>query len=214
MSQGARLLVVASVLAVLSARAEAEVLKLFGELHGGGGGGKGLSGDPVNAGPDDEAFFANVPHGMYGARIGARFLIIEGAIQHHQFTNGSRLSTWTQFSAGIGITADLGDEKAKKARKGGFVDAGVHAAFGLGTGAQVDPPLSNDEITDKGFLIEGRLGFGKHLGKVLDFGLTVPVSWGYFFKNGFDSAANDLSTHYRSFQIAGLLYLRMNIKLL
>jgi hypothetical protein len=213
MAQGSRWLVVASVLAGLSARADADVLKVFGEIHGGGVGGKGLSGDPVTAG-DDESFFSNVPHLAYGARVGARFLIIEGAIQHHQFTNGSDLSTWTQFAAGIGVQADLGDEKVKKAKKGNYVDVGVNAAFGLGTGQQVMPPLSNDEITDKGFLIEGRLGFGKHLGKLFDFGVVVPVSWGYFFKNGFEDSANDLTTHYRSLQIEGLLYLRMNIKLL
>lgn len=211
MAQGSRWLVVASVVAGLSARADADVLKLFGEVHGGGIGAKGLSGDPVS---QDKDFFSNVPHGAYGVRVGARFLIIDAAIQHHQFTDGSRLSTWTQFAAGIGIQADLGDAQAKKARTGGFVDAGVHVALGLGTGQQVDPPLSNDEITDKGFLIEGRLGFGKHLGKVLDVGVAVPVSWGYFFKNGFDDAANDVSTHYRSLQVAGLVYLRVNLKLL
>jgi hypothetical protein len=214
MAQGSRWLVVASVLAVYSARADADVLKVYGEIHGGGVGGKGLSGDPVKGAEGDQAFFKNVPHGLYGARIGARLLIFDGAIEHHQFTNGSRLSTWTQFSAGIAIQADLGDEKAKKAKNGPFVDVGVNLAFGLGTGQQVMPPLSNDEITDKGFLIEGRLGFGKHLNKVLDIGAAVPASWGYFFKNGFDSSANDLSTHYRSFQIAGLVYLRLNIKLL
>jgi len=204
----------ALVLAGLSAHAEADVFKLFGEVQGGAVGGKGTSGDPVNAGPQDEAFFANVPHGAYGLRLGARLFIIDGVIQHHQFTNGSRLATWTQFAAGIGVQADLGDEKTKKAKKGGFVDVGVNLAFGLGTGQQVDPPLSNDEITDKGFLVEGRLGFGKHLNKVLDVGVTVPVSWGYFFKTGFDDAANDLSTQYRSLQVAGLAYLRVNIKLL
>jgi hypothetical protein len=203
----------ALVLAGLSARAEADVFKLFGEIHGGAVGGKGLSGDPVDAGPEDEAFFANVPHGAYGLRVGARFLIIDAAIQHHQFTNGSRISTWTQFAAGIGVQADLGDEQTKKAKKGNYVDIGVNFAFGLGTGQQVDPPLSNDEISDKGFLIEGRVGFGKHLGKLFDVGVAVPVSWGYFFKTDFDDAANDLSTHYRGLQIAGLAYLRMNLKL-
>ena len=214
MAQGSRWLIVALVLAGLPARAGADVLKLYGEVHGGAVGGKGLSGDPVNAGPEDESFFANVPHGAYGVRVGARLLILEAAIQHHQFTNGSDLSTWTQFAAGIGVQADFGDEPARKARRNGFADFGLGVAFGLGTGQQVDPPLSNDEITDKGFLVEGRIGFGKHLGKVLDFGVTVPVSWGYFFKNGFDDAANDVSTHYKSLQVAGLLYLRVNLKLL
>jgi hypothetical protein len=154
-----------------------------------------------------------VPNGAYGLRLGARFLIFDAAIQHHQFTNGSRLSTWTQFAAGIGIQPDLGDEQARKNHTGGFLDVGVNVAFGLGTGQQVDPPLSNDEITDKGFLIEGRIGGGKHLSRLLDFGVVVPLSWGYFLKTDFGAAANDVSNHYRSFQIAGLAYLRLNIRL-
>ena len=200
----------ALVIVGLSARAEADIFTLFGEIHGGAVGGKGLSGDPVD---QDKDFYSNVPHGAYGLRLGARLLIFDAVIEHHQFTNGSRISTWTQFGAGIGIQADLGDAKARKARTGGYLDAGINLAFGLGTGQQVDPPLSNDEISDKGFLVEGRFGFGKHLNKVFDFGLVVPASWGYFIKNGFDSAANDVTTHYRSFQIAGLAYLRMNLRL-
>jgi hypothetical protein len=218
MPQGTRsfvvaLAAVASVAAhgAASGRADADVLKLFGEIHGGAIGGKGQSGDPVTSEKD---FFSNAPHGMYGVRLGARFLIFDGVIQHHQFTNGDRIATWTQFAAGLGIQADLGDEKAKKAKNGPFIDVGVNAGFGLGTGQQVKPPLSNDEISDKGFLVEGRLGFGKHLNKLFDIGVTVPVSWGYFFKNGFDDSANDVSTHYTSLQIEGLVYLRLNLKLL
>jgi hypothetical protein len=211
MASASRLLVVAAVvIGGLSARADADVLKLFGELHGGAVGGKGLTGDAVDQKKD---FFSNAPHGMYGVKIGARFLIIDGTIQHHQFVNGDRLATWTQFGLGIGIQADLGDEKAKKAKKSSYVDIGLNVAFGLGTGQQVDPPLSNDEVTDKGFLVEGRIGFGKHLNKVFDIGIAIPASWGYLFKNGLDTSANDVSTHYRSFQIEGVLYLRMNLKL-
>jgi len=212
MVQGTRWLVMALVIAGGSARAEADILKVFGEVQGGAVGGKGLSGAAVT---QDKDFFSNVPHGAYGARIGARFLIFDGVIQHHQFTNGSRLSTWTQFAAGIGIQSDLGDEQAKKAHNGGFLDFGVNLAFGLGTGQQVTPPLSNDEITDKGVLIEGRAGFGKHLNKLLDIGLVVPVSWGYFFKTGLDAGgANNVDNQYRALQLEALAYLRLNIKLL
>ncbi|HWO25219.1 MAG TPA: hypothetical protein VNO30_41050 [Kofleriaceae bacterium] len=214
MSHAARWLVLSFTLAGLTARADADVFKLYGDVNLGGVGGVGLSGDPVNGPDGDTAFFANAPHGVYGLRLGARLLIIDAAIQHHQLTNGARISTWTQFALGIGIQPELGDEKAKKAHTNGFLDIGLNVGFGLGTGQQVDPPLSNDEITDKGFIVEGRLAFGKHLNKVLDLGFVVPASWGYMFKNGFDTAANDVSTHYRSFQVAGLLFLRANLKLL
>jgi hypothetical protein len=194
-----------------AAPASADVLKLFAEADGGGVYGKGTGGDQVIK---DSAFFAKAPHLDYGVLVGAEFLFIDGWIQHHQLTDGSRISTWTQFGAGVHGLVDLGDAKQQKAHEGGFFEFGVGAWFGLGTGQQVMPPLDNAQITDKAFLVEGRVGFGKHLSDVFDFGLSVPVSWGYFFKNGNGAVANDVSTHYQGIQGEALLYLRANIRLL
>lgn len=185
------------------------MFKLFGELHGGGMGGVGLAGDQK-----DEAFFANAPNAMYGVRVGARFVMFDVTIQHHQFRGGGELATWTHFAAGLGFEADLGNEQQKKAKTSAFLEAGATLGFGVGTGRQVEPPLSNDEITDKGFVVEGRLGIGKHLNKLLDVGLAVPVSYGFFFKNGVDDSANDVSTQYRGLQVEAVVYLRLNVKLL
>lgn len=198
-----------AIVIALAVPAQADVLKLFGEVHGGGMGGKGTSGDQ-----QDEAFFANAPHGMYGLEVGARFLVLEGRIRHHQYRGGGELATWTQFSLGLGLSIDLGDEMQKKQHKSAFAEVGALVGGGLGTGRQVDPPLSNDEITDKAGLIEGRFGLGKHLNKFLDIGVAVTASWGYFLKNGVDTAANDVGTHYQGMQVEGLGYLRLNLKLL
>lgn len=198
-----------AILLAVHAPASADVLKVFGEIHGGAMGGKGTAGDLK-----EEAFFANAPHGMYGVKVAARFLVLEAQIQHHQYRGGGELATWTQFNAGLGLGMDLGDEKQKKAHESTFVEVGALVGGGLGTGRQVDPPLSNDEITDKGFLLEGRFSFGKHLNKFLDVGIAVTGSWGYFFKNGVDQAANDVGTQYQGMQFEGLGYLRLNIKLL
>jgi hypothetical protein len=187
------------------------VLKLFVEGNGGGVAGTATGGDPV---VKDSAFFARAPHGVYGALIGAEFLFLDGWIQHHQFTDGSRLATWTQFGVGVHGTIDTGDPKQQKAHEGGYVEFGAGGWFGLGTGQQVMPPLDNAQITDKAFLLEGRLGAGKHLSSVFDLGVTVPVSWGYFLKNGNGAAANNTSTHYRGVQGEALVVLRANIRLL
>lgn len=192
-----------------AAPANADILKLYGEVHGGGMGGKGIAGDQ-----QDEAFFANAPHGMYGLEVAARFLIVEGHIRHHQYRGGGELATWTQFSLGTGVSIDLGDEKQKKEHTSMYAELGTTLGFGLGTGRQVDPPLSNDEITDKGFVGEGRLSIGKHLNKNFDLGIGVLASYGYFFKNGVNDPANNMSSQYRSFQVEGLGYLRLSLKLL
>jgi hypothetical protein len=204
-----RALSLAAVLATATP-ASADVLKLFAEADGGGVVGKATSGDQVIK---DAAFFAKAPHGAYGALIGAEFLFLDGWIQHHQFTDGSRIATWTQFGVGVHGTIDTGDARQQKAHEGGYVEFGVGGWFGLGTGQQVMPPLDNAQITDKAFLVEGRLGAGTHLSSVFDLGVSVPVSWGYFFKNGNGAAANDTSTHYRSVQGEALVVLRANIRL-
>ncbi len=210
-----RILPLALVLAT-PAIAHADAFKVYAEAHGGGMAGKGTSGDLVNnmAAGVDAAFFENAPHLAYGALVGAKFLFLDGQIQHHQFRTGDRLATWTQFAAGMDFELPVGTQtpEMKKARKGNYFGLGFHLAFGIGTGQQVMPPLSNDELTDKAFLVEGKLGFGKHLNKVFDIGVVVPVAWGYFFKTGNGATVNDLSTHYQSVQVEGLLVLRANFR--
>lgn len=205
-------LIAAVLVTVPPVAARADVFKLFAEVEGGGVFGKRLAGDAANA---EAGFFEKAPHGAYGAAIGAQFLVFDAVIQHHQFTNGSRLATWTQFGGGMRFEVGLGDQtKAEKAAgKGSYAEISANLFFGIGTGQQVMPPLSNDEVTDKGFLIEGKVGFGMHLNKVLDIGLVVPVSWGYFIKNGGGAVANDVSTHYQSLQGEALVVLRGNIRL-
>ncbi|MDB4952797.1 MAG: hypothetical protein JWO36_366 [Myxococcales bacterium] len=189
--------------------ASADVFKLFGEIHGGGMYGKGVAGDRKDA-----AFFAQSPHGVYGVEIGAELLFFDAWIQHHQYTDGSRVTTWTQFGLGVHNVLDLGDAAQRKAKTGGYLEFSGGLFFGIGTGQQVMPPLDNAQLSDKAFLIEGKIGFGTHLSKNFDFGVSVPVSYGYFFKTGNGAAANDLSTNYRSIQAEGLLVLRAKIALL
>ena len=164
-----------AVLVVLLApvTASADILKLFAEVQGGAMAGEGSGGDAKDA-----AFFAHARHPMYGAEVGVEILIFDAWIQHQQFTNGSELATWTQFGLGIHQSVDLGSEQDKKLHKGAFIDIGAGAWFGIGTGQQVMPPLDNAQISDKAFLLEGRLALGSHLSDVFDIGVTVPVSWG------------------------------------
>jgi hypothetical protein len=196
------LVAAALAVAAVPSAASAGVFKLYGEAQGGGMMGKGLSGDQK-----DEAFFKKSAGGAYGALVGARFLILDAQIKHTQYFT-DELTTWTQFNAGLAFSIDTGGEAAKKAHSGGYLEIGAHVGFGLGTGAQVDPPLDNSEITDKGFMLEGSLSIGKHLSSVFDIGVEVPVSWGYFFKKG---AANDESNQYQGAQINAFLVLRANI---
>jgi hypothetical protein len=213
----------------LAAPAHADVFTLTGDLHGGGMFGKGTSGDEAVS---DQAFFARIPNLTYGASVGARFLFLGATITHHQYA-GPRidegmsvdkpsLATWTQLVVGVDFTVDLGSDHTepggpksgaqKPEPHGKFVHIAAGAGFGVGTGAQVDPPLNNEQVDDKAFLIEGKLGIGKHAGKHTDWGLLVPITYGYFFKNGVP--ANMLENHYQGIHVEALLFLRLRVKML
>lgn len=198
-------LVVCAAIAVPAA-ASADVFKLYGEVGGGGMYGKGLAGDHK-----DDAFAVNGRGGSYGVLVGARFLVLDSHILHRQFLNGEETETWTQFNVGLNFGFDSGTDEQQKAGKGGYVEMGAFLGFGLGTGAQVDPPLDNSEITDKGFVLGGRLGFGKHLSKIFDIGLSVPVSYAYMFKSGNGATANNTENQYQQVMFEALLVLRANI---
>jgi hypothetical protein len=187
--------------------ASADLLSIFGQVDAGGMYGQGTSGAQKT-----NAFFAKSPNATYGALVGAELFILDGWIQHNQFTDGSRLTTWTQFGLGLHFRMDTGTEQQQKEHSGGYVDLGLGGWFGLGTGQQVMPPLDNAQVTDKGFLVEGRIGAGWHINSALDFGLEVPVSWGYFFKNA--AAANNTGDQYQGVQGMALLILRAHLALL
>jgi hypothetical protein len=187
--------------------ASAEVFKLYGELAGGGAYGKGLAGDHA-----DDAFSVTSRGGAYGLLAGGRVLIFDANLFHRQYLNGEETETWTQFNAGLNFGFDAGTEEQKKAHKGGYFEMGVWLGFGLGTGAQVDPPLDNSEVTDKGFVLTGRLGFGKHLSSIFDIGIAVPVSYAYLFKSGNGATANNTENQYQQVQIEALLVLRANLR--
>jgi len=204
-----RLACVVAILACAVSPAHADVLVLYGDVQGGGMFGRGTGGDQ-----QESAFFENAPNGAYGVRVGARLLFLGAAIEHTQYTDGSTLATWSQIAAGLDVEVGLGSDKEKKEHRGGFVDVAAMLGYGVGTGQQVMPPLSYDELTDQGFLIQGRFAYGKHLNRLIDLGVAVPVSWGYFFKSGVDNPANSVTNHYQSMQIEALLFLRLAIRLL
>ena len=222
-SSGLPLAALAASTFIAVAPAQAGGLTLYGELQGGGMIGKGTGGDLVNNDTDgfDESFYQNAGPLEYGFQLGARALFFDGHISHHQFKGFSddpdkpRLATWTEIAAGMSFELAVGEQSAqnKKDVKGSFVELGWNLTFGVGTGAQIDPPLSNDEITDKGFTLGARVGYGKHLSSVFDIGVAAVASYGYFFKNEGNSDVTDLSTHYQSAQVEALLYLRANIRL-
>jgi hypothetical protein len=194
-------------LLLIASTAEAKILEIYAQAQGGGMYGKGLSGAQK-----DNDFFFGAKGASYGAKVGAEVMWVDAWIEHNQFTRGDGISgTWTQFMAGFDYDFPIGDEPEKGKPHKTYAQIGIAAGFGMGTGQQVDPPLSNDEITDKGFVAELSFGGEYRFNKLLSIGLNVPITYGYIFKNGVD--ANDEENQYHSIHGAAYLYLSFHIEL-
>lgn len=198
--------------------AHAELIGVSAQVQGGGAGGGGVGGAH-----EDDAFISGVTGSTYGAKLGLEVAWVSAWAEHNQYMGADGLAgTWTQFLAGLDFEIDVG-----KATRGGFVDDkgkrtgdtytpfytefGLAVGFGMGTGQQVDPPLDNTEITDKGFVGQLTFGVGYRLNRILAVGVEVPVRAAYLFKSGAGLVANDENNHYQSIAVAGLLHLRLDI---
>ena len=221
MRQARLLLLLGIALCAAPATSAADILSLRLQAQGGTASGKGLSGDLA-----DEAFHAGASGITYGAIVGVEVLFIDVWVEHNQYQDSQGLAgTWTQFMTGLDIQFDI-SQKTRGGKLddegriiGGdpyapvFAEIGGGLGFGVGTGQQIDLPLDNSEVSDKGFLLQGHAGLNYRLTPRLSLGAMVPVQIAYMFKNGADDAANDPSSQYRSLAYAFLVDLRYTWKL-
>lgn len=197
--------------------AHADLASLRLEGHLGASGGKGLGG-----GQKDNAFSEGATGGAYGGLVGIELLFVDVWVEHHQYVTPSKfLGTWTQFMAGFDLDLENFTHVTRAERKQGekpketsYMEIGLGIGYGVGTGQQVDPPLDAAQLTDQGFLVEGRFSWGLWVGghAGLGLGITIPVSAGYFYKKN-TGFVNDLNTQYYSAEAAVLLVVRGKIKL-
>jgi hypothetical protein len=210
-----RPVIVSAVVVAMAGPASADVLSMRAEAHGGGAGGLGVAGDRK-----DEAFQNQARGGAYGALVGVEFLFVDVWVQHHQYNDGALIGTWTQFMTGLDINLDVGGgeripgskDPEKKTPAKGYVELGLGVGFGVGTDRQVDPPLDNSEVNDKGFLAEAHISAGAYLGSALSIGVTLPVTAGYYFMSD-QGTANNVGTHYQAIEAALLVNLRLKLKI-
>ena len=205
-------------LALGAATARADVLSFYAHASGGVATGKGIEGDR-----EDASFHRGARGPTYGARVGVEIVFLDVWVEHMQFLEGGEVDgTFTTFMTGIDVNVGVGGTKGGSrddvgeevgGYSAGYVELGTGAGVGLGTGQQVDPPLDNSELTDKGVLVEARASAGVHLSPSWSLGVTVPVQAAYMIKSGAGATANDLGTHYSEVSAAALVTLRLDLKL-
>lgn len=200
--------------------AHADIIGGSVRVHGGGASGKGIKGDLK-----DESFAEGVQGGTYGVRVGVEVFFLNLWLGHDQYVGSDGLvGTWTTLPMiGFDTQFDVGSpgpatqNSAGKMVRGApnwFFHVGFGAGFGVGTGQQIDPPLDNAEVTDKGFMFEGEVGLARKLGAGLSLGLAVPVQYRVMFKNGADAVANNPEDRYHSLAGSVLLNFKYKLKLL
>ena len=186
--------------------ARAGVFDVYAQAEGGAASGVGLAGAEK-----DNDFFSGAAGGLYGAKVGAELLFTDVWVEHWQFTDLKGVNgTWTQFMVGADIDFPVGDVPQGQKPKV-FAEIGLAAGYGMGTGQQVDPPLDNSQVTDKGFIAELSLGVDYRFSQVVSIGLAVPVTYGYLFKNGDGVAANDENNQYHELAASPMVYVRMHL---
>jgi hypothetical protein len=212
MTHAPRALAAAALLSLAApTAASADLLSMRAQVQSGGSTGLMARGEQR-----DHAFHDATAGFTYGALVGVEVLFVDAWVEHNQFIDGDGfLGTWTQFMAGLDLEFGLGDKKGVEldgsgGYSSGYGEFGLAIGFGVGTLQQVEPPLDNRQIDDKGFVAQATFGAGYRLSRLLSLGLAVPVQAGYLFKSG---AANDVSNQYSSVHAAALLNLRMKIKL-
>ena len=190
----------------LTGPAAADLLGIRAQVQSGYSGGTGFTGAQ-----QDAAFHDGAEGYTYGMLVGVEVLFIDTWIEHNQFVGDGFLGTWTQFMAGLDIEFGVGPRRefsidGQGYRRGGYhdgyVEVGGAVGFGVGTLDQVDPPLNNEQIDDKGFLGQVWVGGGYRFNRYLSLGVQVPVQFGYLFKSG---VANDTDNQYGEVSYAALL---------
>ncbi len=179
------------------ASAHGDLLSAHAQINIGVADGKGVGGAQ-----ESKAFHNGAKGVATGFRVGAEALFLDGWVEHLQYRdNGAFVGTWTQMMVGADMRTDVGKI---------YFEFGGGVGFGVGTGQQVELPLDNAQVTDKGFVVQGQAGIGFKLAVGTSINLSVPVSWAYLFKNGI---ANNKENQYQSLAGSALLGFRYEFRL-
>ena len=169
--------------------AQADLISVYFKLQAGGGSGVGLFGEE-----QDNSKYANTSGLGYGFIVGTELLFVDLWVDHQQYLGrGGFRGTWTKFMLGFDTEIGFGDKRGETVDEEGRSTGGYHTTYfefgggvglGVGTADQIDPPLNNSQLDDKGFVGQFRVGAGYHLNKYMSLGAVIPVEFGFLFKEG------------------------------
>lgn len=183
------------------ARADGRIVDLHTGLVTGGMTGWG------NGGVGSPDFFHQVQGPGLGVELGLRLLVLDLSIRFIQmFGTDGRAGTLSTIMLGPVLEIPLldggTDADGRRRLPKLVLRPGLAVGVGLGTPAPVNPPLSADQISGKGFLGVARCGIERFFGPW--FGLEGHVEGGYHYFLGGEGLINgaDMKGHSSGGQIA------------
>jgi hypothetical protein len=195
--RGRALLAAAVLVAALAAArpAEARLVDLYAGATAGGMAGWGTT-------PNTPDFFDTTRGGGVGFDLGIKLLVFDFSANFFQTFNGSGAAgTLIQFLLGTEIDIPLGDAKLPDGQSQNVLKPEVAGGFGFGTPGPVSPPLTDSQVSAKGAVINGTIGYEYYLNPFMAIGAQGTFGYHYFF--GGDEV-NGVSGHSSGYHLMGL----------
>ena len=191
-------LLLTSVLAgalLLAPPAEARLIDLYAGATAGGLGGRGTT-------PNTPDFFDTTRGGGVGFDLGLKLLIFDFQTNFFQTFNGSGASgTLIQFLLGTEFDIPLGEAKLSDGQSQNVLKPEIAAGFGFGTPGPVSPPLTDSQVSAKGVLGNGTVGYEYYFNPFIAVGAQGTFGYHYFFGG---DVVNSVEGHSSGYHVSGL----------
>jgi hypothetical protein len=162
------------------------------DLHAGLRGGALVGWGSDSSTPD---FFDKTRGGVLGFEMGVKLLVLDLSVNFLQVINGSgRVGTLTQFLLGVELDFPVGSGRSNVSRNRTILRPGINAGFGFGTPGPVSPPLTNSQISDKGFVSNLKLALEHFLNPYVGVGVEGDVGYHYFLGGMVVTSSKDFSS--------------------
>jgi len=194
---GRALLVGAALAATLAAArpAEARLIDLYAGATAGGIGGWGTT-------PNTPDFFDSTRGPGLGFELGMKLLIFDLSANFLQVFDGSGASgTLIQFLLGTEVDIPLGAARLPDGQAQSVLKPEVAGGFGFGTPGPVSPPLTDSQVSAKGVVANGTVGYEYFLNPFIAVGGKATFGYHYFFGG---DVVNSSEGHSSGYHVIGL----------
>jgi hypothetical protein len=198
MKRSALLLAIVLGGALLAPRpAQARLIDLYAGATAGGLSGWGTT-------PNTPDFFDTTRGGGVGFDLGLKLLIFDLSANFFQTFNGSGAAgTLVQFLLGTEFDIPLGDAKLPDGQSQNVLKPEIAGGFGFGTPGPVSPPLNDSQVSAKGVVANGILGYEYYFNPFIAVGAQGTFGYHYFF-GGDVVNSSSAQGHSAGYHVSGL----------